>query len=181
MRLPVEIIDTILLHINNQDLIILFYKFMSKKTIIKLLEKTTINEQIKKDNIDLVKLMITLGHETNWLRISCYKLSERAIDEFKDRLSWFYVSEKPMTEEFMRKHIDKLNFTKISKYQKLSNSFIEDFADLLEWNYISEYQNIDEYLLYKFKHRLNLDIIFCKSGDFVNNINLDHCVWLGKL
>lgn len=174
MVIPSDLVDIIIYYIDDLELVIPFLPRITKQTIRYLLRKTNIEKQIRLDNVELVQLMLNMEYEVNWLVASVYNISERMIDLFHDKLSWFYISEQPMSEAFMRKYVNKLNWKKISKYQKLSREFISDFADKLEWNYISEYQNITEDILYKFKDRLNLAVIYRRG---LNDIDCENVIF----
>ena len=62
---------------------------------------------------------------------------------------------KPMTESFIEKHQDKVNWVYISVYQKLSESFIEKFKDKVSWYYISESQKLTESFIEKYEDKLD--------------------------
>ena len=83
------------------------------------------------------------------------KLSENilnnASDNYWDRLS----SVKGLSEDFIRKFADKVNWKCISKYQKLSEYFIKEFADIVDWECISIYQTLSENFIREFQNKVN--------------------------
>jgi len=74
------------------------------------------------------------------------KLSESFIDKFQDRVDWHYISiYQKLSEEFIKKFQGKLNLYYISKYQKLSQAFIKKYNIKISennWLYVSEYQKM---------------------------------------
>ena len=79
-------------------------------------------------------------------------VNERSID-------WRAVSEKPLTEEFIREFQDKVNWNFISTYQKLSEDFIREFQDKVNWKNISVYQKLSENFIRKFQDKVDWDKI----------------------
>jgi hypothetical protein len=59
-----------------------------------------------------------------------------------------------LSEEFIAKYKDYVNWNHISSYQVLCEEFIIEFKDDVNWIYISVYQNISEELIYKFRDRI---------------------------
>jgi len=64
-----------------------------------------------------------------------------------------------LSEKFIEKYSDKVNWVLISKYQKLSEKFIEKYKDKVNWKYISEHQKLSKSFIEKHKDKLNLDLI----------------------
>ena len=54
------------------------------------------------------------------------------------------ISNQKLSEEFIEKHKDKVNWSYISIHQKLSESFIEKYIDKVDWWYILKYQTLSE-------------------------------------
>lgn len=83
--------------------------------------------------------------------IKCFK------NEWK---GWSYISEyEVLTEKFMEKYIDKLDFAKVLKWQELSESFLE--KHLLKysnsnnyWFIISKWQELSEKFIKKYINKL---------------------------
>lgn len=66
----------------------------------------------------------------------------------------FYIQNKKLTEEFMEKYIDFLDWKIIVKWVQLNESFIEKHADLLTWDYVLLYQrNISDDFIVKHKDK----------------------------
>ena len=55
-----------------------------------------------------------------------------------------------LSEEFIEKFQDKVNWILISDYQVLSEEFIEKFQDRVNWENISTYQTLSEEFIEKF-------------------------------
>lgn len=51
---------------------------------------------------------------------------------------------------------NRLDWGRISRYQKLSNKLMVDFMDLIDWRYAVRYQVIDEAVLSKYLARFNI-------------------------
>ena len=62
---------------------------------------------------------------------------------------------KPMTESFIEKHHDKVNWSDIFRFQKLSESFIEKYQDKVFWYSISKYQKLSESFIEKYEDKVN--------------------------
>ena len=64
-----------------------------------------------------------------------------------------------LSENFIRRFEDEVNWNKISKYQKLSEDFIREFKDEVNWIAISKYQNLSIPFLMEFKDELDINDI----------------------
>jgi len=72
-------------------------------------------------------------------------LSEEFIERNKDLVDWDCISKyQKLSEEFIERNKDLVNWDWISKYQKLSEEFIERNKDLVNWDWISMYQKLSE-------------------------------------
>ena len=83
--------------------------------------------------------------EMNWEQISQqYKyLSEDFIEKYADKIDWSAISIcQKLSEDFIDKHTNKVYWSAISIYQKLSEDFIDKHTDRVYWDYISKYQAI---------------------------------------
>jgi len=81
-------------------------------------------------------------------------LSEEFIERNKDLVDWWYISTyQKLSEEFIERNSDLVNWEYISRYQKLSEEFIERNKDLVNWWYICENQTLSEE--FRLKHNLN--------------------------
>ena len=73
-----------------------------------------------------------------------------------DKLDWDRISTyQKLSEEFMIQFADKLDWNQISKYQKLSEEFMIQFQDKLDWNWISIYQKLSEEFMIQFADKLD--------------------------
>ena len=85
--------------------------------------------------------------EMNWEQISQqYKyLSEDFIEKYADKIDWNAISiYQKLSEDFIDKHTNKVYWSAISRYQKLSEDFIDKHTDKVDWNCISRYQKLSE-------------------------------------
>ncbi len=82
-------------------------------------------------------------------------LSESFIRKFKDKVNWWYVSmNQKLSESFIKEFKDKVNWYHISRYQNLSESFIREFKDKIDWSTISIYQKLSESFIREFKDNI---------------------------
>ena len=136
------------------------------------LSESFIEEEKNKKRFDLYK---TICHQTlsesfieklveenlfndgAWNLVSAYQiLSEPFMEKYQDKINWFSISKyQVLSEPFIEKYIDKLNLDYISKNQKLSETFIEKFQDKVDWNNISTYQKLSEDFIDKFKDKVD--------------------------
>ncbi len=64
-----------------------------------------------------------------------------------------------LSEGFIEKHKDNVNWKFISKNQALSEPFIEKNVDRVDWYYVSKYQKLSEIFIEKHKYNLDIDLI----------------------
>ena len=98
-----------------------------------------------------------LFNDGAWNLVSAYQiLSEPFMEKYQDKINWFSVSKyQVLSEPFIEKYIDKLNLVHISQNQKLSETFIEKYQDKLSWHHISKYQKLSEPFIEKFKNKVD--------------------------
>ena len=76
-----------------------------------------------------------INENTNWNEISREPLSESFIEKFQDKVDWDKIScSQKLSESFIIKHIDKLNLDLILQYQKLSIEWIEKLEGMRNGN-----------------------------------------------
>ena len=80
------------------------------------------------------------------------KVAEKGIQDY---ISYCQV----LSEEFIEKHSDKLDWRDISWSQKLSEKFIEKHSNKIDWKEISEYQNLSEEFIKEMKSQFNTDLL----------------------
>ena len=94
--------------------------------------------------------------EDGWYFLSKFKLSEEFIEKYQDKVNWNNISQfQSLSEEFMEKRFDKLNSKLISEYQVLSESFIERHKNDLDWNNVSINQILSEPFIEKNDYLVN--------------------------
>ena len=93
--------------------------------------------------------------------VSAYQiLSEPFIEKYQDKINWFSVSKyQVLSEPFIEKYKDKVNWYSISLFQKLSETFIEKYQDKLSWHRISKYQKLSEPFIEKFKDKVEWNYV----------------------
>jgi phosphoribosylanthranilate isomerase len=83
-------------------------------------------------------------------------LSEDFIRKFKNKVNWHNISiHQKLSEDFIREFKDEIDWYYISMYQKLSESLIREFKDEVNWYYISRHQKLSENFIKKFKDRVH--------------------------
>ena len=83
-------------------------------------------------------------------------MSESFIEKYKDFVNWNDISRcQHLSESFIEKYKNLVNWFCISKYQYLSEDFIEDHKGLLDWRSISKYQHLSESFIEKYKNLVN--------------------------
>ena len=83
-------------------------------------------------------------------------LSEPFIEKYKDKVDWTYISMyQKLSESFIEKYKDKVDWTYISIYQKLSEEFIEKYQNKVYWAYISMFQKLSEEFIEKFQDKVS--------------------------
>lgn len=118
---------------------------MSKKMILKYIERMDWDRAPfyqKKIDEDVVEAVLASNKkdELNWHGLMCR--------------AWYHWS-----EEFLEKHDEDLK--KADKwdlacyYQKLSEPFLEKYGDRMNWNYISQRQELSKEFMLKHKDKLN--------------------------
>jgi len=78
-----------------------------------------------------------------------------------------------LSEKFIEKFQDKINWMWISIKQKLSEEFIEKYKDKVDWYEISRYQKLSEELVIKFKQHIDIDYLLKENmitQDFYNDL-----------
>ena len=87
------------------------------------------------------------------------KLSSYFLDKYYIQLRvYLYEISKyqKLSEEYMRKHKDDLDWDIISEYQNLSETFMEEMSDYINWTWVSEKQKISKEFISKNVDKLNL-------------------------
>ena len=72
-----------------------------------------------------------------------------------ERLDWGKIScHQTLSESFMERHAKRLNWKSISVHQTLSEPFMERHAERLNWKWISRYQRLSDALIEKHADKL---------------------------
>ena len=73
-----------------------------------------------------------------WRPISQLMLSDDFIRKFQDKVDWDFISGSvPLTEFFIDEFQHKINWDLVSKSQNLSEDFIRQYQDKLDWKWLS--------------------------------------------
>ena len=77
---------------------------------------------------------------------------------------WFkFYNTVPLSEKFIRKFQDKVNWDWISTCRKFSETFIREFQDRVHWQQISHFQNLSESFIREFQDKVNWESISIKQ------------------
>ena len=91
-------------------------------------------------------------------------LSEEFIVRHADRLDWYYISMyQKLSESFIERHCEFVNWHSISECQKLSEEFIERNADRVDWGCICKYQKLSEKFIERHADRVAWGCISCRQ------------------
>ena len=106
-----------------------------------------------------------------WEIVSYYQnLSEKFMEKFADKLNWNYISQKQhLSRKFMVKHFDKLNALWLKKFQKNWDDDIEKEYEFYkaENNWMKDQNLLNEVKVAFAKHGYDFDIF---SKFFTNNL-----------
>ena len=94
----------------------------------------------------------------DWCNISVYQiLTETFIEKYSDKIQWYITSAyQILSEAFIDKHSDRVNWYNISYNQILSEPIIEKYKDKVVWHYIMLYQKLSYEFMEKHLYRYNL-------------------------
>jgi hypothetical protein len=94
------------------------------------------------------------------------ELVEKYVHEF-DHDAWTSLwAYRPVTIQFIERHIDKVSWRIISECQNLPEEFIEKYADKVDWNAISKYRKLSPEFVIKHIDKINESIY---KNDAYNN------------
>lgn len=66
-----------------------------------------------------------------------------------------FCGENHLSEKFMEKYIQYIDFESVCRYQKLSEEFIEKYKNKVDWRNISKYQSLTEEFIEKYKDKVD--------------------------
>ena len=144
-------------------------KFINLEDLYKLLVKILITKKINLKifiyyKFVFLKNLISFNFK---IRMFYQDLLNPVSDE-----EWSGISKNNiLSEDFIRKYSDKVNWFYISSSQKLSCQFIEEFQDKVDWNNISRYQKLNIDFLNQFKNKVNWNLITIYQLDNFEFIN----------
>jgi len=80
-------------------------------------------------------------------------LSTSFINEYKEVLCWDFISSRQknicLDHEFIKEHIEHINWYKLCRFQTLSEKFIRAFKHHLNWKHIFLYQNVSDSFIWE--------------------------------
>ena len=77
-----------------------------------------------------------------------------------NEVDWNYISiYQKLSEDFIVEFKNKVNWHLISNHQILSESFIKEFRDKVDWICISKYQSLSEDFIKEFKDKVDFKLI----------------------
>jgi hypothetical protein len=154
--------------------------------MIKLLTEKSAESKLSKkviDYSDLVHCVFPLSVlekyaeklEGHWWRVSKYqRLTEDFIRKFADKLNWDFVSQyQVLSDDFMREFQESINWNIISQHKTLSEKFMVDFKDRLVWHKIAKHQYLSEDFIFAFHEKLgwkNISEYQSLSSDFIQEV-----------
>ena len=104
------------------------HKFYKVKSLVQKysLDKILRNEQLQEFEIEYLIINYKLIR-SNWTTICvCQKLSENFIEKHINLVDWYYIScFQTLSEEFIERHSDLVYWNFIYKHQELTEEFIE--------------------------------------------------------
>jgi len=88
--------------------------------------------------------------------INKFVLSDEFIRKFKEKLNWIKLSwTQPLSESIIREFQDRLNWTKLSWSQSLSETLIREFQNKVDWRHVSNEQTLTESFIREFSDKVN--------------------------
>ena len=117
-----------------------------------------------------------------WGNMARYmELSEDFIGKNGEILNWELISKyQVLSEKFIEKYADKVNWDLITIYQTLSEGFIEKFKDKINWELVSQYQPLSEGFMEKYKDKVRwlvISTVQSLTEDFMER-NKDRIYWM---
>ena len=90
----------------------------------------------------------------NVISSQCY-LSEEFMERFANKLNWEFISRwQRLSNGFIRKFKYELDWRQMVSTQALSEDLMEEHAQLIDWGNVARYQKLSEEFISKFKDRL---------------------------
>ena len=116
-----------------------------------------------------------------WYYTHNFRLSEKFISDFKDKVDWIFISTNyTLTESFIEKFENYVDWVSISLYQKLSENFILKHKNQLHWEAIFSHQKLSENFIREFQHMIGVNWVFKSqklSEDFIREFKDRNINW----
>ncbi len=130
------------------------FKLIAKDPKLKhtLMQLPQVNKKFYKIARPIIIDNLTLD---DWELISIHKhvLTEDFMRKYKNKIDWYWISQsQTLSEKFIREFSNKVNWTNISRFQILSEDFIREFQYKVDWFFIQKYQKISSKFMKNFIH-----------------------------
>ena len=99
------------------------------------------------------KFYLEFKNKLNWnyILINNININPKILENNQSNINWDTISILKLSENFINKYFDKLNYNNLCQYQSLSEDFIEKNIKFINWNLISKHQYLSESFLNKYK------------------------------
>ena len=116
---------------------------------------------------EFIKKLMT-EEEFNSVCIVDREAIEKEANFAEDMLSWpLVIRNHNLTEDTLRKFVDRLDWYRVSQYKNLTLEFINEFKDKLDWDELSRYHVFSEDQLIWYVDRIDWDL----APTFQPNVN----------
>lgn len=123
----------------------------------------------------------------DWAEVCTYaslETIEQLADDFSDDLKWGLISRRTLSEEFVRKHSNRIIFKFLSSNMNVlsySDQFYKDLGHLISWNNIWMFRKTSEEFMRKNIEYIDWDLISRYQilprsfrSDFKDKLHWDH-------
>lgn len=144
---------------------IIYFKIYSKLNRNDIMNLYCSCVQFKDSLYDYINAKFT---EQDWLLISTeedlYYCDDFLLD-FSDKIYWNKVSKRhqELSEKFIMKFQDYLDWDLISIYQVLTEKFMSEFREKINWTFIAMYQQLSETFIQEFNDRLDSETLYFRD------------------
>lgn len=101
------------------------------------------------------------------------QLTETFIERHSEDLDWELISQyQTLSEDFIAKHKIDVYWCKICMYQKLSEKFIEEYSDYVDWSEVSYRQKLSEKFIHQHQEKINFSLLIINEKMHPKFINV---------
>jgi len=131
----------------SEEFIIEFLDHLNLPTVLK-------NNKVSEELLDKVK--DSLGDDEFWIICRYQILSERFIEENKEKMAWYsIVNYQELSDEFMDKFSKRIDWKCASRYQKMGEDLMRKYHEKLDWGMISSSQTLSVEFIREFQDKIN--------------------------